>query len=1088
MVDLFESLFKVRPEVFSRGEFGFSPSWPVLTGGFILLLLAIVPLLRYARRGGGRVAWGPVALRLALLLLVLFCLARPVLTISTLIPQESYVGVLIDDSASMGIRDDGGSSRAEVLLSLLGGEGGLLSDLEERFKVRLFSIGERTERVEGLEEFTFLQPQSGLAEGILAAADELASVPLSGLVLLTDGADNGRDSMDDRLVDLTARSVRVHTVGFGEERLERDVEVSRIEAPTRVLQGSSLVVEVSVEQEGFEGEGVVLEVEDEGRIVSTQPLEFGAEGEPALARVSFTATEPGPREFDFRIAAQEGETVTENNRRGVLIEVEERTEKVLYFEGEPRDEVGFLRRAVQEDENLQLVVLLRAAENRFSRFGLDDPQELEGGFPTSREELFSYSGLILGSIEASYFTLDQLRMISDFVEIRGGGLMMIGGRRAFSEGGWAGTPVGEVLPVVLGPDATGEGEIRDVLFKVALTPAGEAHPALQLAETREGTMEAWERFREVGSPNPVTTLKPGATSLVEATGGELDEDQIVLAFQRYGRGRALAWTVANSWRWQMDAAIPLEDQSYENLWKQLLRWLVSYSPDAVALEATRETVAVGEAVDLVAEVRDDGYRELNHAQVLARVTSPQGLVQEVPLYWDVQFDGRYKGGFVASEEGRYAIDFEARSDGDLVGSGRSWVRAKPLQKEYFQPQMRRELLEHVAETTGGRFYGPREARGLADDLELLGGGSTRIETLELWDMPILLLLALTLLGGEWWLRRRRGVGLRVLAWSVVLAFLASPGWSSTCLLVVSGLSGGEGYPELFHEWSLDTLKAAEAGGLSKDNVIYLAEDPEVDPESVAGPSRSEGILAAIDRLTDRCGPDGELWLVFYGHGSARDGESRLNLPGPDLSQSDLASHLDGRAIGRTVIVIAGSSSSGFIEALSGPDRIVVTATRTVSQRHATTFGAAFSKGLGDPRADADKDDRVSLLEAFEFARLEVERGYESEGLMQVENALLEDGGDGTGSLEPSVDGEDGSVAALVFLAEPESSRAETPEMAALLERQEDLQGRVAELRRQRDSLDPELYLEELEGLLLELAQIDAQIRASRESQQGAPES
>ena len=112
--------------------------------------------------------------------------------------------------------------------------------------------------------------------------------------------------------------------------------------------------------------------------------------------------------------------VTQNNVRDSLIVVDDRREKILYFEGEPRFEVKFLRRAVEDDENLQVVILQRTAENKFMRFNVDGPDDLVGGFPTTRGELYDYSGLVLGSIEANYFTPDQLRMISDFVTPPGG--------------------------------------------------------------------------------------------------------------------------------------------------------------------------------------------------------------------------------------------------------------------------------------------------------------------------------------------------------------------------------------------------------------------------------------------------------------------------------------------------------------------------------------------------------------------------------------------------------------------------------------------------------------------------------------------
>ena len=143
-------------------------------------------------------------------------------------------------------------------------------------------------------------------------------------------------------------------------------------------------------------------------------------------RLRFTAGEEGPRLFTFRVSPQPGEMVTQNNIRDSLVVVEDREEKLLYFEGEPRFEVKFLRRAVSDDENLHVSILQRTAENKFMRLDVEGPDDLVGGFPRTRAELYKYSGIILGSIEANYFTPDQLRMIADFVNHRGGGLLMLG--------------------------------------------------------------------------------------------------------------------------------------------------------------------------------------------------------------------------------------------------------------------------------------------------------------------------------------------------------------------------------------------------------------------------------------------------------------------------------------------------------------------------------------------------------------------------------------------------------------------------------------------------------------------------------------
>ena len=202
---------------------------------------------------------------------------------------------------------------------------------------------------------------------------------------------------------------------------------------------------------------------------------------------------PGPRVFRFRIAPRAGELVTQNNQREALVDVYDRTEKILYFEGEPRPEMKFMRRAVDDDKNLQVVTLLRTADNKFYRLVLDTPDELAGGFPKTREELFAYRGLILGSIEAGAFTGDQLRMIAEFVERRGGGLLMLGGARSFAEGGYAGTPVADALPVIARARGAAPDDVAVSRLKVQPTRAGEGHALTQIAPTEAASLEPLER-------------------------------------------------------------------------------------------------------------------------------------------------------------------------------------------------------------------------------------------------------------------------------------------------------------------------------------------------------------------------------------------------------------------------------------------------------------------------------------------------------------------------------------------------------------------------------------------------------------------
>ena len=518
------------------------------------------------------------AIRLATLLLVLFCLFRPVLVVKAAVPQQNFLGVLVDDSRSMQIGDVNGQARSAFARQHFAApDADVLKTLSSRFVIRSFRFSSTAQRLTSPNELSFGGAQTRIGAALDGARQELAGLPLAGLVVVTDGADTTDAELTDALLAMKAADVPVFTVGLGRESLTKDVQIDRVSTPSSALKGTSLMVDALVTQTGYAGETVTLDVEDEGRIVGSQEVKLPIDGEPAAVRVRFMASDSGPRVFRFRISPRPGELVTQNNQRESLVDVYDRTEKILYFEGEPRPELKFLHRAVDDDKNLQVVTLLRTADNKYYRLLLDTKEQLADAFPKTRDELFAYRGLILGSIEAGAFTGDQLRMISEFVERRGGGLLMLGGARSFSEGGYAGTPVADALPVQLDRVTRSLDTWSVSRVKVRPTRAGEGHALAQIAPTEAASLNRWNELPTLISVNTIKGLKPGATVLLTGT-DEKRTTQPVLAFQRYGRGKALAFTVLDSWRWQMHASIPLEDMTHENYWRQLLRWLVDGVP------------------------------------------------------------------------------------------------------------------------------------------------------------------------------------------------------------------------------------------------------------------------------------------------------------------------------------------------------------------------------------------------------------------------------------------------------------------------------------------------------------------------------
>jgi uncharacterized membrane protein len=754
-----EALFKYRPIVFERGDFALAAPWPILIV-VAVTALGVALAWAYSRARGKTTPRDRLVLtgvRAAILGLAGFALLRPSLLLSTAVPQKNAVAILIDDSRSMRIADAGGRSRAQVAQQLLGTrDSSLARALGERFQLRYYSFSSLAEPVADGSALTFSGGRTHLSAALDRARQDLSTTPLAGVVVVTDGADNSATALSEPLLALRARGLPVYTIGVGAPRFDRDIEITRVEMSHTALRGTALVANVVVAQRGFGGRKVQLVAEDGGRIVASQEVTLRGDGEESPVRMRVVTSETGPRQLRFRIAPHEGELISENNARDALVTVTDAAEKILYVEGEPRFELKFLRRAVRDDENLRLVALQRTAENKFLRLGVEDSLDLVAGFPKTREELFRYRAVILGSVEAAFFTLDQLRMLADFVGERGGGLLLLGGRRAFAEGGYAETPLADVMPVEVARTGTASDEYFAEL-QVSPTPAGAMHPATQFAATDEESIAKWKTLPALTTVNRIGRAKPGAVALlVGRDSAGRSEGQVVLAHQRYGRGKVIAFPVQDSWVWQMDARITVEDVTHETFWRQMLRWLVSEVPERVTTTAP-DHVVPGETVALRAQINDESFLAVNGATVRASVVGPDGAPMEVPFDWIIDKDGEYQAHFTAREPGVYRLNVSARVGDSVITGADDYVVARDLQQEMFSAAQRPALLERIARETGGRYYSADNADGLARDIVYTNSGTTVIERLDLWDMPVVFVILLGLIAAEWLLRRKRGL-------------------------------------------------------------------------------------------------------------------------------------------------------------------------------------------------------------------------------------------------------------------------------------------------------------------------------------------
>ncbi len=751
---MFEFLFKYPLAAFSKGELVLLGTWPKWLLPLLILLAAagLALFLRSRLRraapvlqnGRWAVLWLLESLTAAVLLVLLW---QPALVVSELKTRQNIVAVLLDDSRSMGQSDDGATREAQAIGAL---QSGVLTQLQKNFQTRLYRFDTSLTPVSQLQIGSAVAPATHIGASLRQLLEQTADLPLGAVVLLTDGGDNS-GGVDQEAIDaLRNRRVPVYTIGFGAQQVERDVEIEDVVVATRALAGSRLSATVKFQQRGYGGLKSTLTVRDGPKILNSREVAFAPDGRIQTENLQFNIGTAGARTLQFVVEPVAGEVNRANNVLARLVNVEPDPRRILYFEGEPRWEYKFIRRAAEDDPMIHLASMLRTTENKIYRQGISDPRDLADGFPTRAQDLFGYDALIIGSVDAGYFTAAQQQLIRDFVDRRGGGLLLLGGRQSLSDGVWGGSQVADLLPVVL-PEARNTFH-RDPAT-VSLTNTGVDSVICRLVDDSQANANRWKQlpylmdYQDPGKP------KPGAAVLAQMHVGE--HTLPLLVTESYGRGRTAVLATGGTWRWQM--SLPLGDKSHDLFWQQLLRWLVSDTRGRLIASVPKSTLFDDGHARISAEVRDKDYHPAADVRVTAHVIGPAGISALLELAPERGASGRFQTDWTAPTPGLYVAELTARRGGEDIGSDVVTFQREDGVAESFHTGQNRALLETLAASTGGRYLRPAQLTSLAAEIPYSQAGVTVQQIKELWNMPLAFLLILALRGGEWLLRRKWGI-------------------------------------------------------------------------------------------------------------------------------------------------------------------------------------------------------------------------------------------------------------------------------------------------------------------------------------------
>lgn len=740
--------------------FGFDFAFPLTPWQALLVAAAICAIAYFSYRrplvplspAQRATLMGLRALALGALVVVL---CRPVVRVPPP-EEETVVPVLIDVSRSMRVADADGQTRVARAVQLLADE--LRPALAGRFRLELYSAGDRLMPASD-DRLTADARQSDLSGALESIRGRYRGRGISGVVLLSDGADTGRG---ERIVSTAGDGPPVFAIGIGSPAGPSDREVLALSAGDPRLDHASVDLHVSAVSHGFGRTPFDVRVLANGRLLESRNVVPVADGSPVEEVFTVSPDPLTPTVYAVSIVSDGTETVTENNARSVLVSPAGRPRLVLALLGAPGFDHSYLGRVWARDAGLEIDSVIRKGRDEAGKdtflvqAGAARTPTLTAGFPATREALYAYDALIVANIEGDFFTRAQLEQMADFVSERGGGLLVLGAR-SFAQRGLIGTALEQTLPLELDDRRGGLAQTSFSVdraaehYTVMLTKDGEHHAVMRVGASPADTARLWSALPPLAGSAALGGPRPGA-SVLAVTAAPSGAVFPLIAVQRYGAGRSMVFAGEASWRWRM--LMPSTDRTYEYFWRQAVRWLAAPSPGQVSITVP-DAPEPEDTIEIGIEARDRAFVAVADATIDATLTVSGG--DATPLVLRREAEG---GGFTAAVRpdrvGLYRVQASARQGSTALGVADRWFYVGGSDREFADPRLNEGFLRRVAEASGGRYVHAADADELGPWLE---ASATQAEPdlRDLWHQPWAFAIVVALLSAEWILRRRWGL-------------------------------------------------------------------------------------------------------------------------------------------------------------------------------------------------------------------------------------------------------------------------------------------------------------------------------------------
>lgn len=820
--------------------------WVALAGA----VLAILTLFSYRRSS---MPWSLMSLGIALRCLgigiLLVCLLEPLGTLERPKPQANVFTILVDTSNSIDVvSQDRLPPQSDKIKALLSDESQWQRNLSDDFRVRRYTFDSALEPVDTFEGVEYRGKESALYGSLASIAERFRGRPLAGVLLVTDGQATDRlDRLDNLVqqpaVDASASGQPTHSlsrlgfpvypVSVGKLTHSRDIRIASITTRQSDFETAPVTIQASIAHNGFANQLVKVDLMDAGlKTVQSQSVVLKQGSEPVSVEFRFRPEKSGVQGYQIVVGKElaaplptEDEANTDaaplaapvsrigigatpqakeltlgNNRRFQVVDRGRGPYRILYVAGRPNWEFKFLKRALEEDDEIQMTSLIRIAKKEpkfsfrdskvdssnplfsgfedvtqeekekydepvFARLDRTSVDQLKKGFPKDAEELFEYSAIILDDLEHDFFSLEQQSLLRQFIAVRGGGLLVLGGQESMRGKGFRNSVLSQLLPVY-GEEGISEASAATSMniaggddtpsVRYQMTREGWLQPFLRLAENEIAEKDRLQRMPPFEVLNRTKGIKPGASVLAEASVSP-DENVPVLVTQRFGKGRTAAFMIGDMWRWGLHHDGPGSSPIGQS-WRQMVRWLIADVPKPIQMKLKDDAASSSKTAHILVDVKGTDFKAVDNAQVTVSIVSPSGKSSTAPAEGSSAVAGQYESTFVAEEEGVYTATTEVKAlDGSAMGSSQlGWVY-DPSAQEFQEIGDNTKVLESIASETGGNMVNWDDLDAFVSDLPSKKVPVSETRVFPLWHQSWVLLIAIFCICSEWGLRRRYGL-------------------------------------------------------------------------------------------------------------------------------------------------------------------------------------------------------------------------------------------------------------------------------------------------------------------------------------------